>query len=371
MALCSLGPRLLSNLTSRKLTNGRITNLVFINHFELSVKIQNNRMRLLDRELFLIHDTKGVESTSTSVLTADNKERTAISYLSTRSCYGENKDQRWQAVIKMEGDTVPITAYVSLKVSRCGCWPFHSSHKLAEFTFDSEYSSMSHTSHTTFFDVQRLLRSTKKRSTSHIKICVLTQQEKLMARIGLNDFIDELLRSWSITRFSFKGREGSSVVTLILSQQLETIDEQFELRRDEEISDRTLASDNVEPLMQNSLEVEDVQAYSQGSVEKTPSYEGHQDHEAEIWVHRAIHVASRFRDRLAGPDEYFLEYLRHHYSVLVYLENARKKLHIKGLKKDAEECNLFVRGLLEKWKRDEAAAEQMNIADTSLLRLFH
>ena len=77
----------------------------------------------------------------------------------------------------------------------------------------------------------------------------------------------------------------------------------------------------------------------------------------EVWVHKAIHVAPRFRSRLAGPDESFLNYLRCHYAVLVFLENSKKKLHIKGLKKNALECNLYVRELLDKWRRDETVTE--------------
>lgn len=72
---------------------------------------------------------------------------------------------------------------------------------------------------------------------------------------------------------------------------------------------------------------------------------------AEKWMHRSIHVTPRFRNRLAEPDEYFLEYLRCHYLVLVYLEDSRKKNHVKGTKETAEECNLLVRALLAKWRR--------------------
>lgn len=91
---------------------------------------------------------------------------------------------------------------------------------------------MSHASRT--FDVQRLLKSREKTNTPslHVKVCVLTQQEKLAARIGLDVFLDEVLRSGSITCLSLKGRKGKTVVTLILSQQLETLDEEFELKTD-------------------------------------------------------------------------------------------------------------------------------------------
>lgn len=269
--------------------------------------------------------------------------------------------------------SVSITAYLSLKVPCCGCWPFLCrSHKLTTYHFDDEYSSVSHASRT--FDVQRLLKSREKTNmpSLHVKVCVLTQQEKLAARIGLDVFLDEVLRSGSITCLSLKGRKGKTVVTLILSQQLETLDEEFELKTD------------------NDTQVDKRQNTWQGQRERQPlTHDSRsrkcsclfawllkwrhlvkearkdisQEQEAEIWVHRSIHVTPRFRDHLAGPDECFLEYLRCHYSARIYLKTSRKNTIVKGLKENADEGNLYMRDLLAKWRRDETYTEQMNVAD--------
>lgn len=338
-------------------------------------------MRIRERKLFLVLNKEHVEGTSTSVLRAGTKEEMTASscHSSLSSCY-MTKEQDWQGHIRVEGDSssfVPTTAYLNLKVPCCGCWPFlRRTHRLATFHFDGE-SSLSHMSRSATLDVQRLLKSREKIDTStlHVKLCVLTHQEKLVSRIDLGVFLDELLRPGPITSLTLKGREGQIEVKLILSQQFDTQHEELHLQTDDEtrvaeqIIDTLNDDKNVESFTHSSLQGEGVHGHSQDSAEVSTyndrSQEEQQEQEAELWVHRSIHVAPRFKERLAGPGECFLEYLRQHYSVLINLEDSRKKLHIKGLKNPTEECNLYVRDLLAKWKREETDKEQQ------MLRLFH
>lgn len=79
--------------------------------------------------------------------------------------------------------------------------------------------------------------------------------------------------------------------------------------------------------------------------EDTPP-EGVNDVEANCLVRRSLLVPRRFKERLAGPGECFLEYLRGHHSVMVLQDPARDKLHIKGRKKNVLDCYTAVRALL-------------------------
>jgi len=85
--------------------------------------------------------------------------------------------------------------------------------------------------------------------------------------------------------------------------------------------------------------------------------EGAEDEEANRLVRRSLLVPRRFRERLEGPGECFLQYLRGHHSVMVFQDWPRGKLHIKGGKNNVLDCYAAVRTLLAEWRTREGAAE--------------
>ena len=75
-------------------------------------------------------------------------------------------------------------------------------------------------------------------------------------------------------------------------------------------------------------------------------------------VRRSLPVPRRFHDKLAGPEECFLQYLRRHHSVDVFDDIKRGKLHIKGGKANVMECYAAVRALLAKWRASEVCIQK-------------
>ena len=96
-------------------------------------------------------------------------------------------------------------------------------------------------------------------------------------------------------------------------------------------------------------------SYGQDEWHTEAIMESEQQQEQERWVHRSLHLAPRFRTRVAGPGQCFIEYMQIHFSVRISLDDPRKKLHIRGHQKDVQECNLYVRELLAKWRSDETS----------------
>lgn len=74
-------------------------------------------------------------------------------------------------------------------------------------------------------------------------------------------------------------------------------------------------------------------------------------------VFRTLHVPPRLRQRLVGPNDWFLEFLQRHYSVGIVMNNAKRKMHIKGAKQNAELCHTIVRTLVAEWQTDDPPAK--------------
>ena len=72
-------------------------------------------------------------------------------------------------------------------------------------------------------------------------------------------------------------------------------------------------------------------------------------------VRRSLLVPARFRDRLAGAGDYFIEYLEGHHSVRIFRDS--KMWHIKGRKRDVLPCYTSVKELIAEWRRREAVDE--------------
>ena len=74
------------------------------------------------------------------------------------------------------------------------------------------------------------------------------------------------------------------------------------------------------------------------------------DKDATSVVRRSLHVPSRFRDRLWGPEKTHLANLRDGYNVEVFIDAKRGKLHIKGRKDNVLESYVAVKDLLAEWR---------------------
>lgn len=72
-------------------------------------------------------------------------------------------------------------------------------------------------------------------------------------------------------------------------------------------------------------------------------------------VRRTLQVPSKFREHLAGTDEWFLKYFRGHHSVLIFMNVVKKRIHIKGAQKNAQDCFNAAKALLSEWMRRHAA----------------
>ena len=83
----------------------------------------------------------------------------------------------------------------------------------------------------------------------------------------------------------------------------------------------------------------------------TPSEAVDQEDAARL-VRRSLLIPARFRDRLAGAGDYFIEYLEGHHSVKIFQDS--KMWHIKGCKRDVLPCYTSVRELIAEWRRREA-----------------
>ena len=83
-----------------------------------------------------------------------------------------------------------------------------------------------------------------------------------------------------------------------------------------------------------------------------PDLKGNTPPKADV-VRRSLLVPRRFREKLEGPEECFLHYLRGHYTVDVFSDPKRGKLHIKGAKANVMECYTAVRALLAVWRGRE------------------
>ena len=86
----------------------------------------------------------------------------------------------------------------------------------------------------------------------------------------------------------------------------------------------------------------------------TPSEAVDQEDAARL-VRRSLLVPARFRDRLAGAGDYFIEYLEGHHSVKIFQDS--KMWHIKGCKRDVLPCYTSVKELIAEWRRREAVHE--------------
>ena len=66
-------------------------------------------------------------------------------------------------------------------------------------------------------------------------------------------------------------------------------------------------------------------------------------------MRRSLLVPSRFRDQLWDPEGIYLTNLQDWYTVEVFADTTRGKLHIKGSKKNVLESYAAVRNLLVEW----------------------
>ena len=66
-------------------------------------------------------------------------------------------------------------------------------------------------------------------------------------------------------------------------------------------------------------------------------------------VRRSLLVPRRFRERLWGPGEIYVDNLQDWYSVQVFPDPKRGKLHIKGDKDNVLEAYAAVRDLMKAW----------------------
>lgn len=73
-------------------------------------------------------------------------------------------------------------------------------------------------------------------------------------------------------------------------------------------------------------------------------------------MRQSLLVPRRFRVRVAGPEECFLQYLQGYYSVMVLQDSARGKPHINGGKNNVLDCYATVRTLMVEWRAREASA---------------
>ena len=88
----------------------------------------------------------------------------------------------------------------------------------------------------------------------------------------------------------------------------------------------------------------------------TPSETVTQEDAARL-VRRSLLVPARFRDRLAGTGDYFIEYLEGHHSVKIFQDSKRGMWHIKGHKCNVLSCYTSVKELITEWRRREAVDE--------------
>ena len=76
--------------------------------------------------------------------------------------------------------------------------------------------------------------------------------------------------------------------------------------------------------------------------------------DAASLIRRSLHIAGRFYDRLAGSDDFFVEYLEGHYSVNIFRDNKKRRWHVKGLRDNVLPCYTAIRELIAEWRRREA-----------------
>ena len=74
-------------------------------------------------------------------------------------------------------------------------------------------------------------------------------------------------------------------------------------------------------------------------------------------VRRSLHVAIRFKDRLAGSGDCFLHYLEGHHSVQILRGPKEGRWHIKGHKDNVIPCYNVIQELIAEWQRREAVNE--------------
>ena len=83
--------------------------------------------------------------------------------------------------------------------------------------------------------------------------------------------------------------------------------------------------------------------------EERSQKEGDDDKKTNTIVRRSLLVPRRFRERLWGPGEIHVDSLRDCYSVEVFPDPKRGKLHIKGCKDNVLEAYAVVRDLMKAW----------------------
>ena len=74
-------------------------------------------------------------------------------------------------------------------------------------------------------------------------------------------------------------------------------------------------------------------------------------------VRRSLHIADRFKDRLAGSGDCFLHYLEGHHSVKILRDQRKGRWHIKGHRDNVISCYTSIQELIAKWRRREAVDE--------------
>ena len=81
--------------------------------------------------------------------------------------------------------------------------------------------------------------------------------------------------------------------------------------------------------------------------------EGDADNKTNTIVRRSLLVPRRFRERLWAPGETHVDNLRDWYSVQVFPDPKRGKLHIKSDKDNVLEAYAAVRDLMKAWHAGE------------------